>query len=332
MKPHNVLIVGAGKIGSIRASVIKKLSPRSKIFIFDTNFKKAEALAKEAGGIALKSLREGLSNNSIDIVIVSVINKFSKNISVLALKNKKHVLCEKPMGINFKEANDIQTAAKLYKRKFKCGFNHRYHGAIQEAFKLCKKNQIGKILYIRGVYGHGGRKGYEKEWRAKKSLSGGGELLDQGCHLIDLCHWFFGFEKVKNIYGIAKPLFWKMKVDDNAFVVFETESGKVAHLHATWTQWKNLFKFEIYGTKGALEINGLGKSYGIETLKIYKRHKLGKPPEIIEQEFKGNDNSWEHEWMDFILAIESKNSKVLPMSNENESLEVMRTISKIYKH
>lgn len=332
MKPHNVLIAGAGKIGSIRASVIKKLSPRSKIFIFDTNFKKSKALAKEAGGIALKSLDEGLSNDSIDIVIVSVVNKFSKNISVLALKNKKHVLCEKPMGINFKEASDIKAAAKFYKRKFKCGFNHRYHPAIQEAFKLCKKNQIGKILYIRGVYGHGGRKGYEKEWRAKKSLSGGGELLDQGCHLIDLCHWFFGFEKVKNIYGIAKPLFWEMKVDDNAFIVFETENGKVAHLHATWTQWKNLFKFEIYGTKGALEINGLGKSYGIETLKIYKRHKLGKLPEIIEKEFKGNDNSWEHEWMDFILAIESKNSKVLSMSNENESLEVMRTIGNIYKH
>ncbi len=332
MKRHNVLIVGAGKIGSIRASVIKKLSPRSKILIFDTNFKKAEALAKETGGVTLKSLDKGLSNDSIDIVIVSVVNKYSKKISVLALKNKKHVLCEKPMGINLKEASDIQAAAKLYKRKFKCGFNHRYHPAIQEAYKLCKKNQIGKILYIRGIYGHGGRAGYEKEWRAQKLLSGGGELLDQGCHLIDLCHWFFGFEKVDKVYGIAKPLFWKMKVDDNAFIIFETENGKVANLHATWTQWKNLFKFEIYGTKGALEINGLGKSYGIETLTIYKRHKLGKPPEIIEKEFKDNDNSWEHEWIDFILAIESKNSKVLPMSNENESLEVMRTISKIYKH
>ena len=332
MKRHNVLIAGAGKIGSIRANIIKKLSPKSKIYIFNTNFKKAEVLAKQIGGVALRSLKEGLSNKEIDIVIVSVINKYSTEISVLALKNNKHVLCEKPMGISFLEAQSITKAVKSNKRKFKCGFNHRYHPAIQEAFKLCKNNQIGKILYIRGVYGHGGRAGYEKEWRAKKSLSGGGELLDQGCHLIDLCHWFFGFEKVKQTYGIAKPLFWKMKVDDNAFIVFETESGKIANLHATWTQWKNIFRFEIYGTKGALEINGLGKSYGTESLKIYKRHKLGKPPEMIEKEFKGNDSSWEHEWKDFILAIESKNSKVLLMSNENESLEVMRTISKIYNH
>ncbi len=329
MKPHNVLIVGAGKIGSIRANVIKKLSSSSKIFIFDTDLKKAKILAKHSGGIALHSFGEGLSNNEIDIVVVAVVNKYSKPTVIAALKSGKHVLCEKPMGMNFNEALDITRAVKKYKRKFKCGFNHRYHSAIQEAYKLCKKKEIGEILYIRGVYGHGGRAGYDKEWRAKKSLSGGGELLDQGCHLIDLCQWFFNFESVRKVYGIAKPIFWNMQVDDNAFVMYETVSGKIAQLHATWTQWKNRFRFEIYGTKGAIEIDGLGKSYGIETLKIYKRHKLGKPPEIINKEFKGNDNSWELEWKDFILAIESKNK--LPMSSEHESIKAMKIITNIYE-
>lgn len=327
-KNYNVLIIGAGKIGSLRAKVIKKDSPESKLFIFDTNKKRKEELAKEVSGIQVKSLEEGLHNKKIDIVIVSVINKYTKSICVSALSNKKHVLCEKPMGMNYKEALEISKAVKKYKRKFKCGFNHRYHPAIKEAYKLCKQNLIGKILFIRGIYGHGGRIGYEKEWRAKKSLSGGGELVDQGSHLIDLCHWFFGFEKFKKLYCIAKPMFWKIKVDDNAFIMLETNSGKVAHLHTSWTQWKNLFRFEIYGTRGAIEVNGLGKSYGTETLKIFKRYKIGKPPQVIEKKFKEQDNSWKHEWLDFVSSIES--NKPL-MSNHKESQEVMKTIDNLYR-
>lgn len=327
-KNHNILIVGTGKIGSLRAKVIRKYFPKSKLFIFDTNHKKSKLLAQEVGGIYLTSLEKGLKNKDIDIAIVSVVNKYTKNICISALKKKKHVLCEKPMGINYKEALEIAKASKKYKRKLKCGFNHRYHPAIQEAYKLYKEGSIGKILFIRGTYGHGGRIGYEKEWRAKKSLSGGGELLDQGSHLIDLCHWFFGFEKIKKAFCIAKPMFWEMKVDDNAFIMLETTSGKVAHLHATWTQWKNLFRFEIYGTKGAIEINGLGKSYGRETLKIVKRIKIGKPPQVIKKRFKPIDNSWKNEWVDFINAIEG--NKPL-MSNQKESLEVMKTIDNLYK-
>ena len=118
-----------------------------------------------------------------------------------------------------------------------------------------------------------------------------------------------------------------MKVDDNAFLIIETKSGKVAYLHASWTQWKNQFKFEIYGTKGAIEINGLGKSYGTETLTVYKKHKTGKPPIEAKKKFRGRDHSWEHEWIDLIKAI---NQNKLPMSNQYESCKVMKTISYLY--
>ena len=330
-KSHNILIIGAGKIGTIRATTANKLFPKSKLYISDVDFKKSSNLAKEVNGIAVKLLEDKLKDSNINSVIVATVNKYSKDLCVSALKHKKHVLCEKPMGTNYKEALEIHNAAEKYKRKFKCGFNHRYHPAMQEAYKLCKQRQIGKILFIRAVYGHGGRKGYDKEWRAKKSLSGGGELLDQGSHLIDLCHWFFGFEKLRRAYGISKPMFWDMEVDDNAFVLLETKSGKVAQLHATWTQWKNLFKFEIYGDKGAIEISGLGKSYGTETLRLFKRKNLGKPPVLIEKQFKGSDKSWELEWLDFIKAIESNSQKKQPMSNQRESLQVMKTIDCLYQ-
>ena len=327
MKNHStskdILIIGAGKIGTIRASVAKKLNPKSKIYIFDTDSKKAKELANSIKGTAIKTIREGLKNRDIKFIVVSVVNKFAKRICIEALKNGKDVLCEKPMGRNVSEAKEIALVAKKYKRVFKCGFNHRYHPAILEAHKLCTQGAIGELLYIRGAYGHGGRNGYEKEWRASKDLCGGGELLDQGCHLIDLSLWFFNFESIKKCSGLTKTMFYPMEVEDNAFCTFETKSGKVAQLHATWTQWKNLFRFEIYGKKGAIEVNGLGKSYGTETLKLYKRIKAGTLPIITEKEFKGEDLSWELEWKDFL----SKK----PMSNENESLEVMKIISELYR-
>ena len=331
-KPHNILIVGAGKIGSIRAKVAKKLSPRSKLYIFDTDPSKARKLSREVNGKTISSLEKGLRDKDIDVVVVAVINKNAKKICISSLKNKKHVLCEKPMGTNFKEALEIYRTVEKCKRKFKCGFNHRYHPALQAAYKLCKKNEIGKILFIRAAYGHGGRYRYDKGWRAKKSLSGGGELLDQGSHLIDLCYWFFGFEEIKKTCCMAKTMFWDMNVDDNSFVLVETKTGKVAQIHATWTQWKNLFRFEIYGTHGAIEINGLGKSYGIETLKIFKRKKLGEPPRVIEKQFKDYDKSWELEWLHFVRAIKQKSNKMQLMSNHKESLEVMKTINRLYSH
>lgn len=326
-KNYNVLVIGAGKIGFIRAKVVRKLNPKSKLFIFDTNRKKSHTLAKEVNGNTVRSLQEGLKNKDIDIVVISVINRYSKDISIKALRNKKHVLCEKPMGTHYNEALTIFNTVKKYKTIFKCGFNHRYHPGIMHAYRLVKKGFIGRILYIRGVYGHGGREGYEKEWRAKKKLSGGGELIDQGSHLVDLCHWFFNFEKIKKSFCITKTMYWKMNVDDNAFIILETKKGKVAGLHVSWTQWKNLFRFEVYGTEGAIEVNGLGKSYGIETIKIHKKTKHGMSPKITEVKYKTRDKSWELEWLDFIRSIRQNK---LPNSNHIESLSVMKTISTLY--
>lgn len=321
-KKQNILIIGAGLIGSRRAHIARKFSPKSNIYIYDTNYKRSSNLALEINGTAVNNLDAILKDKSIKYVVVAVINKYAKDICIKALKNGKNVLCEKPLGRNYKEAKEIASAAIRYKRVLKCGFNHRYHPAILEAHKLCKKGTIGKILFIRAIYGHGGRKGYDKEWRASKDLCGGGELLDQGCHLIDLSLWFLNFEEIKKTNSIKKTMFWNMEVEDNAFCLFETKSGKIVQLHASWTQWKNKFVFEIYGDKGSIEINGLGKSYGDETLKISIRKNLGKAPIVKEKVFKGDDLSWELEWKDFI-----KSKK--PMSNHKESLEVMRVVSRL---
>src|SRR5690606_10539977 len=150
-------------------------------------------------------------------------------------------------------------------------------------------------------YGHGGRVGYDKEWRAEPAISGGGELIDQGVHLIDLARWFLG--NFSDIQGYAHTYYWDMPVDDNGFLLLKTLNNQVAHLHASCTEWKNLFSFEIYGRKGKLDINGLGGSYGVERLTFYKMLPEMGPPETYAWEFPMADDSWQCEFDEFIEDI-----------------------------
>src|SRR5262249_24030873 len=145
---------------------------------------------------------------------------------------------------------------------------HRYHPAVRKARELIEAGAVGELMFLRGRYGHGGRIGYHKEWRSNPSISGGGELIDQGVHLIDLSRWFLGdFEKIS---GIAQTFYWQMPVDDNSFLLLQTGDQKTAFLHCSCTEWKNLFSFELYGRSGKLHIEGLGGSYGPEKLTHYR--------------------------------------------------------------
>jgi predicted dehydrogenase len=156
-------------------------------------------------------------------------------------------------------------------------------------------------MFIRGRYGHGGRIGYDKEWRADPKKSGGGELVDQGMHLIDLARWFLGdFTDAK---GFVPTYFWDMPVEDNAFLLLRTAGGQVASLHATWTEWKNLFSLEIYGKNAKLDVSGLGGSYGVEKLTYYKMLPQMGPPEATQWEYPGADESWQREFAAFLEDI-----------------------------
>ncbi len=191
---------------------------------------------------------------------------------------------------------------------------------------MVDEGKIGKVFNIRARYGHGGRAGMEKEWRASKDLCGGGELLDQGVHVIDLIRWFGG--EINEVYGKVETKFWDMEVEDNAFAILKTSNNVSASFHVSWTNWKNIFSFEIFGTEGYLRIEGLGGSYGQETLEFGKRKKEGGRPDIEIFEFPPEDVSWVKEWEEFKRACAERRE---PIGSGYDGLKANEVIEAIYR-
>ena len=181
-------------------------------------------------------------------------------------------------------------------------------------------------MFIRGRYGHGGRRGYEKEWRFERAISGGGELIDQGTHLIDLAQWFLG--EFTDVAAALRTFFWDSDVEDNVFLTLSTFEGRIAWLHASWSEWKNLFSFEIYGRQGKLEINGLGGSYGVESLTFYRMLPEMGPPETMRWEYPWADQSWDTETAEFIAAIREGRR---PIGDVAEAVSSMSVIERVYQ-
>src|SRR5260370_4565918 len=182
------------------------------------------------------------------------------------------------------------------------GNNYRWHPAARKAREILDAGRTGPLMFVRARYGHGGRTGYDREWRADAAISGGGELIDQGVHLIDLSRWYLGAD-IADVRGRVVTAYWDMKVEDNAFLTLTTTSGRVAHLHASCTEWKNLFSFEIYARDAKLHLEGLGGSYGIERLYHYQMRPEMGPPDTVIHEYPLADTSWAEEWRDFRAAI-----------------------------
>jgi predicted dehydrogenase len=320
-------IVGAGLIGKKRAEAIASLSANLKVdIVSDIDAEKAAELGRFCGAAPCVDWRELIRRDDIDAVIVATPNKFIREIALAALEHGKHVLCEKPLGRNAGEAEAIWSKAKERGLILKTGFNHRFHPAVRAAKKVADDGGVGRIYLIRAVYGHGGRPGYDKEWRASRDICGGGELLDQGVHVIDLFRWFMG--EFDEVFGRVATFYWDMEVEDNAFAMFRTGRGQVATMHTSWTQWKNKFLFEIIGEKGYLVVDGLGGSYGTERLVIGKRKVGGGVPDEEILEFPGPDISWREELKEFTSAITENRE---PVGSGHDGVMANRLVGAVYE-
>ncbi|MBI4445346.1 MAG: Gfo/Idh/MocA family oxidoreductase [Acidobacteria bacterium] len=323
----NVAIVGCGSIGYKRVAALHALGEDRLLVVADTIAERAMKLATATGSRWSTEWKNVVEDDQIDIVVVSTTNQYLCPITVGALHNGKHVLCEKPLGRNVAEASQMVETARSSHRLLKTGFNHRHHPAIRTAHSAAASGELGTLMFIRSIYGHGGRLGYEKEWRGDRIQAGGGEMLDQGVHVLDLCRWFLG--EFSQVSGITRRYFWQIgSLEDNAFALLQTSGGKVASLHTSWTQWKNRFSFEIFGEAGYARVEGLGGSYGDETLTVGKRRsEFGAP---VEERFvyHGEDESWKEEWREFKKAIECG---TVPLGSGEDGLAIAQLVEAIYR-
>lgn len=335
MTKIKVAIVGLGGMGRRWAKVADLHKASCVKLIIDSDDSKSKEV-KEQLKCDFSSDLGALASPEINAVVIATPNVFLAPISKFALQNGKHVLCEKPAGISCEEIRENTKISSEKCLTYMVGFNHRFHPAIVMAKRFVSLNIIGKIHFIRGVYGHGGRIGYDKEWRSKRELAGGGELLDQGVHLIDLAFWFLedSFEKVT---GILAKNFWSQSLEDNAFIALQTRSQVTVSLHASWTQWQKKFLWEIYGEKGIINIEGLGGNYGIESLTYRKKHPLTGnlgienrfefPP---KKGYEDPDISLFSLWDKFVKSIKSESQMPISPSSKDAG-RVLKIIEAIYK-
>jgi len=321
-----VAIIGAGLQCKRRAPVVKEWPGASLTVIDSLVLEHAQAMAKKLDCEASADWRKTVTRGDVDIVLVCTPPHVHAEISVAAMKAGKHVLCEKPLTRTVAEAEQMVAVAKETGRVLKCGFNHRHHPAIRDAKKIVDAGGIGKPLFGRCRYGICGRPGYEKEWRADPKQAAGGQFIEQGTHAIDLFRWFMGdVAEVTCMTGVE--YFNQQALDDNGMAVFRMKSGGLASLHASLTQWKNQFSFEVFGGDGYVMVEGLGASYGVETL-VYGKRDFDGPFKNETTEYRGGDISWKDEWKEFVTAIETKRE---PMGSAVDGLEAMKAALAAYE-
>jgi len=319
-----VAIVGCGLIGARRA---RALQDASVVACVDSDLSRARNVAAEhPGSAALDDWRKAVASDEVDAVVVATPHDSLAPITRAAIEAGKHVLVEKPGARHVDELRDLPQIAARTGARVRVGFNHRCHRAFRKARELVDAGALGPLMFVRARYGHGGRVGYEKEWRAQAAISGGGELIDQGVHIIDLARWFLG--DFTRIEGFAATFFWNMPVDDNAFVLLRTSGDRTAFLHASCTEWKNTFSFELYGRQGKLQVDGLGGSYGTERLTWYRMLPEMGPPETTSWEYPMADDSWQVETRAFVEDIRTGRS---PSPGLDDAIAALAIVDEVYR-
>ncbi|MBV9989020.1 MAG: Gfo/Idh/MocA family oxidoreductase [Chitinophagaceae bacterium] len=324
-------IVGFGYMGEIRYRNVTEHPEMELVGICDPD-REAEIAAKN---IAVYKTWKELIDAAVDAVIVCTPNFAIPEIAVYAMDHGRHVFCEKPPGRNYADIQLIR-AAELRNPQVKLifGFNHRHHPGITDAKAIIESGSLGEILTLRGVYGKGGGYDYHTSWRNDERISGGGILLDQGIHMLDLFRYFVGdFSEVQGMRGITA---FDVEVEDNAIVILRTPQGQLAQLHSSATSWKHIFRLEIGCSKGYAIISGLLSktgSYGRETLVIGRRPArneriaVGNPRE--ETSYYDHDPSWNIEIAHFAECI--INDTPIEKGNSIDALKVMEIIDTVYK-
>ncbi len=322
-------IAGFGVVGRRRCSYIEKHPDLEVVSVCDISFRSEENRPVDTNYSIHTDYRE-LLKEDLDILFVCLTNDIAPDVTVAGLEKGLHVFCEKPPGRDLEDiAKVIRAERKTSGQKLMYGFNHRYHDSIRKAMEVIQSGEMGKIINMRGVYGKSKIVSYDSSWRSKRQYSGGGILLDQGIHMIDLMRMFAG--EFQDIHSFVDNSHWNHDVEDNAYALMKTGEGIVAFIHSTATQWRHKFHLEIMLEKGSILLSGIlsgSKSYGAETITLsYPDDEDGGDPKEVAIKYN-KDNSWRDEINYFADCV--VNEKPIKSGSSHEAYKTMELVYKIY--
>lgn len=321
-------IAGYGKIGKLRANILSERKDVKIVGIYDV------VKPERIENITFYNSYDDLLNAELDAVFICAYNTVLAEYTAKALNKGVHVFCEKPPAMKTEELGIVFEALKSSKKKLKYGFNHRYHYSVIEAKKIVDSGEMGKLLWMRGVYGKAGSIDYNTNWRNYKKHSGGGILIDQGIHMLDLMR-YFSKENFNKISSHITTAYWDIKVEDNAFIIMKSENNIIASMHSSANQWKHKFLLEMCFEEGYINLDGIlsgTRSYAPEKLVVGRREfeditfAMGKPKENIT--WFENDDSWVMEVDEFIDSVKG-NGEIL-QGTINDAFQTLSLVEKIY--
>ena len=326
-QPLRVGVAGYGVVGKRRRDYIDAHPNLQTVAVCDQNF---ESDGHFEDGIPYFTHYKSLLEQNLDALFVCLTNDINPDATINGLENNLHVFCEKPPGRTVEDIERVIACAARYPElKLKYGFNHRYHESIRDALAITHSGELGRVLNMRGVYGKSKFISFDaaSSWRTNREIAGGGILLDQGIHMVDLMRLFGG--EFEDVHSFVENDFWNYDVEDNAYALMKSSKGIVAMLHSTATQWRHVFNLDITLEKGALSLGGIlsgSKSYGAETLTVAwaTEDDQGDPKEQMTTYKK--DASWELEIADFADAILQDR----PI-DEGSSIDALRTMELVYR-
>lgn len=324
-------IAGFGKIGKIRYNEINKIEGATTVAIFDI-----ETPKRVAPNIKICKDFDSLIKEDIDAVFICTYNNVLAEYTKKALLAGKHVFCEKPPARTTKELMTVIEIEGKSNKVLKYGFNHRHHYSVMEAKKIIEIGNLGKMLWLRGVYGKAGSIDYHKNWRNYREYSGGGILIDQGIHMLDLMV-YFSKQDFKHMSSFVTTSFWDIEAEDNAFVIMQSDEKITGMLHSSATQWRHKFLLEMTFENGYVNIDGIlsaTRSYAPEKLVVGYREfedvtfAMGKPKESTT--WFENDDSWKLEVEEFFDAI--RNNTPVLNGTSKDAFNTLLLVERVYEY
>lgn len=322
-------IAGFGIVGRRRLSCIQENDQMLTVAVCDRN---AQAVTQVPDGVQVHSNYQDLLRDDLDAVFVCMSNDMSAEVTAAAISRGLHVFCEKPPARSLEELAEVIYAERAHPDVvLMYGFNHRYHESVQDALAIVESGELGSVVSLRGVYGKSRLITFDQsDWRTRRHIAGGGVLLDQGIHMVDLIRLFGG--EFNEVHSCVSNEYWGYDVEDNAYALMRARSGVVASLTSSATQWRHQFSLEVTMSRGSLVLEGIltsSKSYGSETLTVVKAHPAGDQGDPREEKTRYNkDESWSREVAAFQKALVETGS--VHSGSSEEALRTLGLVSDIY--